>query len=106
MAKRYDIENPARVGGEVTIKEAVEALIRAYQLQGKYDETRVLASWGKVMGKTIAGNTSNIFIKDGKLFVKIDSAPLRHELSMNKRKMIDLLNKDAGHPVVQEIVLL
>lgn len=106
MAKRYDIENPERRAEAVTIKEAMESLIKAYQLQGKYDETKILASWEKVMGKTIAQHTTNIFIKQGKLFVKIDSSTLRHELSMNKSKMIDLLNEDAEQEVVKEIVLL
>ena len=42
---------------------------------------------------------------DGKLWVKLDSGPLKEELMMAKGKMVDLLNEELGRPLIKEIVI-
>jgi hypothetical protein len=58
------------------------------------------------MGKPIAARTTKIYIKDKKLFLGIDSAPLKKELLMAKQKMIELLNKTAQQDIIAEVVFL
>ena len=41
-----------------------------------------------------------------KLYLQIDSAPLKKELIMAKQKMIELINKHAGKTVIQEVIFL
>jgi hypothetical protein len=44
--------------------EAFQDLLKSYRLEDTYQEKVLLASWSKLMGKTIADRTSNLYIKD------------------------------------------
>lgn len=101
-------ENPItkRHSNAQGIKEVVEELLNAYKLRGKYNETYIVSSWEKIMGKQIAMRTEKIYVKDKKLFLKLSSAPLKNEFAMAKTKLIDLLNKEAGQPIINDIVFL
>lgn len=91
---------------EKTLKEAIEELLTVYKLKDKLLQTRLINSWEKVMGKSVANRTGEIYISGKKLFVKISSAALREELSYSREKILTLLNESAGAKVIDEVVLL
>ncbi|MCJ8163741.1 DUF721 domain-containing protein [Pontibacter sp. E15-1] len=88
------------------IGDSLKALMKAYRLDGKLGEVQLVQNWEKVMGKPIAMKTQQLYFKDGKLFVRLTSAPLKHELNMSKSKVIELLNTEAGSEVVKDVVFL
>ena len=88
------------------LKEGLQALVNAYKMQGKLNEVTIVESWEKIMGKAIALKTQEIYFRNGKLFVRIDSAPLKHELLMAKSKVIDLINAEVGGRAIAEVVFL
>ena len=90
---------------EQTLKEVINQLLKAYRLDDRLDEVRLLNSWEKVMGKTITKHTKDIFIKNKKLFIKVDSAALREELSYAKEKIVTMLNEEAGKTVIEGVIL-
>lgn len=90
----------------MSLKEAIESLLRVYKLQNKYDETYIIAHWEQIMGKPIAARTTKVYIKDKKLFLSIDSAPLKKELLMAKQKIMELLNKTAQQEIIAEVVFI
>ncbi|MGI4833702.1 MAG: DUF721 domain-containing protein [Janthinobacterium lividum] len=96
----------ARQADTIPLKEGLEALIRAYRLGGKLSEVSLVASWERVMGKAVALKTKEVYVSKGKLFVRLTSAPLKHELVMAKTRVLDLLNAEAGTQVVSEVVFL
>ncbi len=89
-----------------TLKEAIQQLINSYKLGDKLCEVRLINSWEKVVGKMIANHTINLYVKKGKLYIKLDSAALKHELSFSKQKIVKLLNKEVGESVVKDVVFL
>jgi predicted nucleic acid-binding Zn ribbon protein len=88
------------------IGESLKALMKAYRLDGKLGEVQLVQNWEKIMGKPIAMKTQQLYFKEGKLFVRLTSAPLKHELNMSKSKVIDLLNIEAGSEVVKDVIFL
>lgn len=88
------------------LKDAIEAFLKAYNLKNKFNETYLVAFWERMMGVAIANHTQRIYVKDKKLYLKLDSAPLRQELFMAQSKLIELINRDVGERVVDEIVFL
>jgi predicted nucleic acid-binding Zn ribbon protein len=86
--------------------EAFQDLLKSYRLEDTYQEKVLLASWPKLMGKTIADRTSNLYIKDKKLFVKITSGPVKKELQLNKSKVMALIETEVGKGVVEEIIFV
>ncbi|CAN5778355.1 hypothetical protein BH24BAC1_BH24BAC1_01550 [soil metagenome] len=88
------------------LKDGIKALLKTYRLQGKMNEVFIVSSWEKIMGKAIALKTQELYFKDHKLFVRLSSAPLKHELNMSKAKVIALINAEVGEPVIEEVVFL
>lgn len=70
-----------------------------------FDEQRVLQSWPQVVGPFIASHTIDLSIKNGVLFVRVDSDALRHELNYSKSLLMKNLNEGVGKEVIKEIVL-
>ncbi|MDD5507018.1 MAG: DUF721 domain-containing protein [Bacteroidales bacterium] len=91
---------------EQTLKQALEEMLRTYQLEGKLAEMRVIKAWPQVTGKLISRHTRNIYINKKKLFVRIDSPAIKNELFYNRQKVVDLLNQETGEKVIEEIVFI
>lgn len=88
------------------IGESLKALMKAYRLDGKLSEVNIVQSWERIMGKPIALKTQELYFRDHKLFVRLTSAPLKHELNMSKSKVLELLSREAGEGVVTDVVFL
>ena len=69
------------------------------------DEVKAINSWPKVVGPFIASHTIDLSIKDGRLFVRVDSDALRSELSYSKSLLMKNLNEMMGKEMIHEIVL-
>ena len=94
----------AKRSSDQSLKDAIDEMLKAFHLDQKMHEARIINSWEKVMGKTVSNRTTQIFMRDKKLFVYLNSASLREELHHSREKVIKLLNEEAGVEVVQEIV--
>lgn len=90
---------------EHSLKEVIEQLLKAYKLDDKLAEHRLIDSWSRVMGPMITKYTKDLYIKNKQLFVTLDSAALRNELSLAKSKMVKLLNEEAGSEVITDVIL-
>ena len=69
------------------------------------DEMKAINSWPKVVGPFIATHTIDLSIKNGVLYVRVDSDALRSELSYSKSLLLKNLNEVAGKEILKEIVL-
>jgi predicted nucleic acid-binding Zn ribbon protein len=95
-----------RNSNEQSLKEVIQDLLNAYRLRGKLKEVKLVNSWEKVMGKTIANRTSEVFIRDRILYVRVLSSPLKQELHYNRAKVIKMMNDEVGEEVVTSLVIL
>jgi len=89
-----------------SLKDAIEQMLKVYKLKRKFDETSLVVAWPEMMGKAVANRTKDIFIRDRKLFIRIESAVIKNELVMMRSNIIDKMNEKAGAEVIDEIVLL
>ena len=88
---------------EILLKDAIEAFLKENKLDTKINETKLIGAWEEVTGKLIARHTIDIYVKNRVLFVKVDAAALREELSYQKSKLLAKLNKSAGVDVIEDI---
>lgn len=79
-------------------------MLKAYKLDDRMAEKKLISSWDSVMGEMISKHTKDIFIKNKQLFVTLDSSALRNELSMAKTKIVKLLNDAAGSEIINEVI--
>jgi|SRR5690606_6451563 len=101
--KKFD-EIPTK--DDIGINDAIEKWIETYRLRSKYDASSIVNAWPDIIGKAIANRTQQIYIRDKKLFVKVESAVIKNELAMMRRQIIGRVNEYVGHVVVEEFVIL
>jgi predicted nucleic acid-binding Zn ribbon protein len=89
-----------------TLETAFNGLLKAYRLEGKFREKSLVYDWPELVGKTIADQTSSVFVRNQKLFVKLTSGPIKKELMMNRGNLLKLIEKKYGAGVVEDLVCL
>lgn len=100
---RSNYKKNERKSDTSSVKEAIEAMLDSYKIKGKFDENKLINSWGSMMGKPIARRTEKIFIKDAVLFVKLNSAPLRQELTIAKIKVLEIIHRNFDKNLIVDI---
>jgi predicted nucleic acid-binding Zn ribbon protein len=90
----------------LSIGDAIEHWMDQLRVRGKYKETFIIQNWEKIMGAPIAKRTTNLYIRNKKLYVHLSSAPLKSELNQSKHKVVELLNKAAEDKVLEDVVFL
>ncbi len=88
------------------MKEAVDQLLEVYKLRRKFDETALLAAWPEMMGPAIANRTRQLFIRDKKLYVRVESAVIKNELLLIRSQIIKNMNERVGKVVIEDVVIL
>lgn len=91
---------------EISLKDAIEKMLHTYKLKGKVYEAQIVQAWARIVGTQIEKQTYNIYLKNNKLFIKIGSAAIKHELSYARTKIRDRVNEELGANVVEEVILL
>lgn len=95
-----------RKTNDKSLKEAIEQMLNVYKIKRRYDETGVIAAWPELVGKSVANRTKELFIRDKKLFLRIESSVIKHELMLMRSQIIDKINTEAKGILVEEIVFL
>lgn len=93
-----------RKSNEQSIGEAIREFLEHYRLGNKLDEVNLIHQWEEVAGPLVSRYTKNLFIRNGILYVTVESAALRNELNMLRSKIIEALNKKAGKEIILKIV--
>lgn len=88
------------------LKEIFEELLQAYKLKDQYNEKKVISSWGEMMGNTVSKRTSELSVSHKKLYVKLNSGPVKKELMMNKTKVLQLIADKCGKNTIEDIIFL
>lgn len=99
-------EDSFRRNDDITIKQAVDKLLDVYRLRRKFEETSIVTAWPELIGNAIANRTQQIYIKDKKLFIRVESAVIKNELAMMRRQIIGRVNEYVGHVIVEEFIIL
>ena len=87
------------------IKTILRELVDTYRLKSRITQTKIELAWEKTTGAMIANYTSEIKVRNHKLYVKVDSAPLRQELSYGREKIIHTINQELGEAYLQEVII-
>ena len=92
-----------RTSNEAPLKEVIDRWLKAYGLDGKMKELDVIAAWPEMMGTAVAHRTKEITIRNGILYLTMDSSVMRDELSHGKQVIIERINQKAGYSMIHDI---
>lgn len=86
-----------------SIGDLLRREIEENQAAFRFDEIEAINAWPKVIGSSVAIKTLRPYIKDGKMTIKVPSAPLRHELNMMRTAISKAINTEVGKEVVKDL---
>jgi predicted nucleic acid-binding Zn ribbon protein len=85
------------------LSDALPATIRSLGIARRTREAQAVWLWPDVVGAELAAETTALKLTGGTLWVSASSAPLAHQLHLERRKLLDRLNARIGAPVVRDI---
>jgi predicted nucleic acid-binding Zn ribbon protein len=88
------------------VGQAIRNLLNSYNLSAKFDEASLINSWERIAGKPISKRTRKIYIRNKVLFIEFDSPTMRHDFSLHKQQVLDMLQKEFGAGIITEIVAM
>lgn len=91
---------------EQSLGDSLQQYLHENRLKGKTDEYKLLAKWDTIVGGFIASHTEKIYTSGKKLYVRVGSSAVKHELMMCREKVIELVNAEMGNGFVNDLVLL
>ncbi|MBQ6649131.1 MAG: DUF721 domain-containing protein [Muribaculaceae bacterium] len=94
--KRSDAKSIAEIIGDFMQQEDIEATML---------EHKALSMWAQVVGPGVNRLTTERYVDEGVITVKISSAALRNDLMLSRTAIINQLNQLVGKPVIREIIL-
>lgn len=90
---------------EKPLKLAIKQLLRAYGYQKQLDKLELIKVYEQEVGHLFANHTKEVNFIEGVLYIHLDSASLKQELSYVKEGLIQKLNQKMGKTLVEKIVI-
>jgi predicted nucleic acid-binding Zn ribbon protein len=85
------------------ISELLSQYLRRQGMETPLLQRRVVDTWDTLMGPAIAQYTSEKFIKNQVLYVKILNPALRQDLNMMRSQLVKRLNDAVGSQIITEV---
>jgi len=73
-------------------------------IQQRVDEAYAVEVWHKLAGPVIATVTEHVWVRQGRLYVELNSGTWRQELHMHRIQWKNRLNHTLGKQVIHEII--
>ncbi len=86
--------------GEILQKFISNRSLRQGQVEGQAKEV-----WREVVGDYVSEMCEDVFLREGKLYIKAQSSAIRSEIHIRRRYYVDRLNAILGRGAVRSIVL-
>ncbi|MCT4602421.1 MAG: DUF721 domain-containing protein [Marinifilum sp.] len=87
------------------IDELIKEVLKESKLDVKLKEYELVNSWEKVIGKTVANATTDIYIRNRRLFVAVRSSVIRNELMIIRDGLVKALNREVKANIIDDIVV-
>lgn len=85
------------------LKELITDILRRNGWEHRYREMEVLRCYREVVGEVIWKKTRESRLNGKTLVLKMDSGPLKQELSYQKTKLLDAINELMGQTEVEKV---
>jgi predicted nucleic acid-binding Zn ribbon protein len=87
-----------------SIGAIIQQWLRANNLEEKLQQQSVPTYWIEIVGESVAKHATIERVDKGKMFVKVESAVWRNELSMRREEIRQKVNEHFGAEIVKEVI--
>ena len=88
----------------LSIKDLTSEFYNSDKMKKGINEVEIASTWNKITSNQIQSRTKKLFVKENKLYIKVNSAPLRNELSNNRKVILEKFK--AKHKYITEIFFI
>ena len=85
------------------LKKVLKKAINESGFKKAIEQEDAVSIWGEDVGKNISKVTKATGVDKGTLFIKTESATWRQELHMQKKEIINKINKKIGSIAIKDI---
>ncbi len=86
-----------------TLKKAIKNVVRESGIDKALKQESAVFLWEEVVGKTVSAVTEAKKVENGVLLIKTQSSTWRQELYLQKKQIINKINKKIGSNAIKEI---
>ena len=86
-----------------SVADVLQQLLREEGLETPLQQKRLIDSWETVTGRIVARYTTEKFIQNQTLYVKIMNPALRRDLAMMRQQLVKRLNEQVGSFIISDI---
>lgn len=90
----------------LSITDALVDFLRESGLEQTVMDRQIEEVWPQVMGETVQQLTRSVEVKDGMLYVRVNSAALKAQLFENRFELVRKLNEAVGAPAIRDCRIL
>lgn len=87
----------------MSLGDAMRQFIEEADFTDRLDGLRAADTWPLIVGAHLASKSPRPTVKRGVMTVRIAEAPLRQELTLNRTRLRDALNRQLGKEIIKEI---
>lgn len=95
----------AKKNNLIKLGDAISQIFKQEKLDVKISQFSIKNGWKDIVGDIIAKSTTEIFFNGTTVFITLNSAALKHELSFRKEEILNSINKYCGYKLVDHIVI-
>lgn len=92
--------------GAASISDALIDFLRESGLEQSVLDVQIEEVWPRVMGETVRKLTRSVEVRDGVLYVHVNSAALKAQLFENRFELVHKLNDAVGAPAIRDCRIL
>ena len=90
---------------EISLGAAIDAVLQDSNLAHGIYEAKIQAMWESLMGRSISRHTTQIQLKGSRLYLTVDSAPLKNELFYSREKICDVVNRELKREILKDVFI-
>ena len=90
----------------VNITDALVGFLRESGLEQSVLDVQIEEIWPQVMGDVVNRLTKSVEVKDGVLYVRVNSAALKTQLFENRFELVRKLNEAVGAKAIRDCRIL
>ena len=87
------------------LSSIIDKVINKNNLRHKIDQLNIIDIWRDIIGESMHKYVKEEKVKDLTLYIKLKSSVVRNEISYNKSRIIEKINKKIGKQAIKEIIL-
>lgn len=95
----------AKKNNLIKLGDAINLIFKQEKLDVKISQFTVKNSWKDIVGDMIANSTTEIFFNEKVIFITLNSAALKHELTFRREELVNSINKFCAYKLVDTIVI-